>query len=213
MSFSPSQIHPFPHHVRARFDWFADTDLLGPFSSSTPHKRTGPRLGSGRVQCQPRNASRWTSLTSLPILSYMFAVYGTFFACGLEKSDSLYAPLPAYHMSGGVIGMGMSLMFGIRVVVCRKFSASRFWTECIKHDCTVVAYSLHRSVTTSSATTTTTTTTTSSVDSMEGALSIRLLWFWSSPSSNVILLCRTSAGLLYLESRTSFSIGPCCVLS
>ncbi len=35
------------------------------------------------------------------------------------------------------MGVGQCLIHGITVVVKKKFSASRFWEDCIKHNCTV----------------------------------------------------------------------------
>lgn len=38
------------------------------------------------------------------------------------------------------MGVGQCLINGLTVVVKKKFSASRFWEDCIKHNCTVVQY-------------------------------------------------------------------------
>lgn len=35
------------------------------------------------------------------------------------------------------MGVGQCLIHGITVVVKKKFSASRFWEDCIKYNCTV----------------------------------------------------------------------------
>lgn len=37
------------------------------------------------------------------------------------------------------MGIGQCLIHGLTVVVKKKFSASRFWEDCIKHNCTVRA--------------------------------------------------------------------------
>lgn len=39
--------------------------------------------------------------------------------------------------SGNIIGVGQCLLNGLTVVVKKKFSASRFWDDCIKYNCTV----------------------------------------------------------------------------
>ena len=51
--------------------------------------------------------------------------------------DIVYCPLPLYHSAGGVIGLGACFFFGATLVVRRKFSASRFWPECVQHRVTV----------------------------------------------------------------------------
>ncbi|RWS24015.1 long-chain fatty acid transport protein 4-like protein, partial [Leptotrombidium deliense] len=52
-----------------------------------------------------------------------------------DRHEIVYNCLPMYH----AMGLGttlMSLIFGHTVVIRRKFSASQFWEDCIKHDCT-----------------------------------------------------------------------------
>ncbi len=77
--------------------------------------------------------------------SYIFASYGGFYACGLVKKDTIYVPMPLYHMSGGCMGVGMTLMFGCTAVLRKKFSVSNFWSDCNKHGCTVV-FGVHLNV-------------------------------------------------------------------
>lgn len=42
-----------------------------------------------------------------------------------------------HALAGTIMGVGQCLLFGLTVVVRRKFSASSFWDDCVKHDCTV----------------------------------------------------------------------------
>lgn len=35
------------------------------------------------------------------------------------------------------MGIGQCLLHGMTVVIRKKFSASRFWDDCIKYNCTV----------------------------------------------------------------------------
>lgn len=55
----------------------------------------------------------------------------------ITEDDVLYNSLPLYHTSGGIIGVGQALLTGNTVVIRKKFSASNFWTDCIKYNCTV----------------------------------------------------------------------------
>ena len=43
-------------------------------------------------------------------------------------------------MTGAVMGSGMAFIFGAGVALRRKFSASNFWTDCIRYGCTVSHY-------------------------------------------------------------------------
>ncbi|KAM8824537.1 long-chain fatty acid transport protein 1a [Synchiropus picturatus] len=70
---------------------------------------------------------------------YRIAAFG-YYAFGMRKDDIIYDCLPLYHSAGNIMGVGQCLIHGLTVVVKRKFSASRFWEDCIKYNCTVVQY-------------------------------------------------------------------------
>uniref|UniRef100_A0A8C2WGV8 long-chain-fatty-acid--CoA ligase n=1 Tax=Cyclopterus lumpus TaxID=8103 RepID=A0A8C2WGV8_CYCLU len=70
---------------------------------------------------------------------YRIAAFG-FHSFGLCRNDVIYNCLPLYHSAGTIMGVGQCLLFGLTVVVRRKFSASRFWDDCVKHNCTVIQY-------------------------------------------------------------------------
>ncbi|KAF3700058.1 Long-chain fatty acid transport protein 1 [Channa argus] len=58
-------------------------------------------------------------------------------------SASRHSPspcVPPKGMNGNIMGVGQCLIHGLTVVVKKKFSASRFWEDCIKYNCTVVQY-------------------------------------------------------------------------
>lgn len=38
------------------------------------------------------------------------------------------------------MGVGQCLIYGLTVVLRKKFSASRFWDDCVKYNCTVRPY-------------------------------------------------------------------------
>ena len=44
-----------------------------------------------------------------------------------------YPPPPP----GNIVGVGQCLIHGMTVVIKKKFSASRFWDDCAKYNCTV----------------------------------------------------------------------------
>lgn len=55
----------------------------------------------------------------------------------LTEEDVLYDCLPLYHTAGGVIGVGQMIVAGTTLVIKKKFSASRFWDDCVEYKCTV----------------------------------------------------------------------------
>lgn len=46
-------------------------------------------------------------------------------------------PSPSLPSAGNIMGVGQCLLYGMTVVLRKKFSASRFWDDCVKHNCTV----------------------------------------------------------------------------
>ncbi|XP_060697510.1 long-chain fatty acid transport protein 4 [Hemiscyllium ocellatum] len=58
----------------------------------------------------------------------------------MRTDDIVYDCLPLYHSAGNIVGIGQCLLHGLTVVIRRKFSASRFWDDCVKYRCTIVQY-------------------------------------------------------------------------
>lgn len=63
-----------------------------------------------------------------------------FAAVRLTKDDSLYATLPFYHATGIVVGWASVIAGAGTVQLARRFSASRFWDDIRKYNCTSFAY-------------------------------------------------------------------------
>lgn len=81
--------------------------------------------------------------TGLPKAAVMTHVRAMFMAIsgryqtGITSKDVIYTTLPLYHTAGGLLGIGQCLLGGSTVVIRSKFSASNFWKDCIKYECTV----------------------------------------------------------------------------
>ncbi|XP_035207925.1 long-chain fatty acid transport protein 4-like [Stegodyphus dumicola] len=58
----------------------------------------------------------------------------------LKEFETFYNPLPLYHSAGGILFLSVVLAFGGKMVVRKKFSASNFWKEAVKHKATVSQY-------------------------------------------------------------------------
>ena len=57
-----------------------------------------------------------------------------------DASDRLYNCLPMYHSVGGVLATGAVLADGGSVVLRESFSASQFWNDVVRWDCTLFQY-------------------------------------------------------------------------
>ncbi|XP_046870855.1 long-chain fatty acid transport protein 6 isoform X1 [Hypomesus transpacificus] len=60
--------------------------------------------------------------------------------CGARSDDNIYIPLPLYHMTASLLGIGGCIELGATCVLKKKFSASHFWKDCVKHNITVFQY-------------------------------------------------------------------------
>ncbi len=58
----------------------------------------------------------------------------------MRAGDRLYDCLPLCHSVGGVAALAAALVNGGSVVIAEKFSASRFWSEVARWDCTIFQY-------------------------------------------------------------------------
>jgi fatty-acyl-CoA synthase len=59
---------------------------------------------------------------------------------GFHAGDRMYNCLPLYHSVGGVVAIGSVLVAGGSVVIADKFSATRFWPDVVKWECTLFQY-------------------------------------------------------------------------
>jgi fatty-acyl-CoA synthase len=58
----------------------------------------------------------------------------------VQPTDRMYNCLPMYHSVGGVQVIGAMLAAGGSVVIREKFSASQFWEDVVRWDCTLFEY-------------------------------------------------------------------------
>lgn len=58
----------------------------------------------------------------------------------IEPADRMYSCLPMYHSIGGVLAPGAALVGGGSIVIREKFSASQFWNDVVRWDCTMFQY-------------------------------------------------------------------------
>uniref|UniRef100_A0A674DP67 Very long-chain fatty acid transport protein n=1 Tax=Salmo trutta TaxID=8032 RepID=A0A674DP67_SALTR len=127
---------------------------ISPLSLSSPSPSLHPFLSLSSLHPPPQPPTSTDRLfyiytsgtTGLPKAAivvhsryYRIAAFG-YHAFRMRQDDIIYDCLPLYHSAGNIMGVGQCLINGLTVVVKKKFSASRFWEDCIKHNCTVVQY-------------------------------------------------------------------------
>jgi len=90
---------------------------------------------------QPGSTETALMLKSLPtsilIIRYCYMARGIQNFFNVTGSDIIYTSLPLYHTNANVLGIGQMINQGSTVALRKKFSASNFWNDCIKYQCTV----------------------------------------------------------------------------
>uniref|UniRef100_A0A8C3B007 long-chain-fatty-acid--CoA ligase n=1 Tax=Cyclopterus lumpus TaxID=8103 RepID=A0A8C3B007_CYCLU len=83
-----------------------------------------------------------TGLSKAARVGHMKAIVSMAFLhlCGATSDDVIYVTLPLYHMAASLLGIGGCIHLGATCVLKKKFSASQFWKDCVKHNVTVVQY-------------------------------------------------------------------------
>ncbi|MBP0110706.1 MULTISPECIES: long-chain-acyl-CoA synthetase [Bradyrhizobium] len=101
----------------------------------------------GKVSINDRALLIYTSgTTGLPkaasISHRRILNWGFWFAglTGATPQDRLYDCLPLFHSVGGIVAPCSMLAAGGSVVIAEKFSASNFWPDVVRHDCTLFQY-------------------------------------------------------------------------
>ncbi|KJH44847.1 AMP-binding enzyme [Dictyocaulus viviparus] len=71
---------------------------------------------------------------------YYSMVIGAAKSFGIYSSDRIYVSMPIYHTAAGILGIGQALCRGSCCVIRKKFSASNFWKDCVRYQCTASQY-------------------------------------------------------------------------
>jgi len=113
-------------HVIVKY-WFFDFDL----SDCHDHEKV-------TVAHQVTLARPWLHVGGcLCLRRYILAAGGCHSVIGCRRDDIIYSPLPQYHSVAGMIALAGTMHHGITMVMARKFSASRYWPDCVKYNVTV----------------------------------------------------------------------------
>ena len=120
-------------------------DFRGALDTMSPDRPDRSRRAHLRAKdpCMKMYTSGTTGLPKAAIVAhtralYYLQVFGV--ASKAAKEDRMMMVLPMYHATGGLCGVGAALSFGGCVLVRRKFSASKFWTDCVQSGATMFMY-------------------------------------------------------------------------
>jgi fatty-acyl-CoA synthase len=139
-----------PHLAAAPCIWSHGSGATFPDIAAQVVGISGDALG--RDECPPVGIDDlalyvYTSgTTGLPkaarISHYRLMVWTHWFAGMMETGpdDRMYNCLPMYHSIGGAAAIGAALVNGGAVAIQEKFSASAFWDDIARFDCTLFQY-------------------------------------------------------------------------
>ncbi|XP_014278846.1 long-chain fatty acid transport protein 4 [Halyomorpha halys] len=71
---------------------------------------------------------------------YFFLAGAISYQAWFKKSDIFYTPLPLYHTAGGAMCIGQAIVYGATIVIRKKFSASSYFQDISKYNCTISQY-------------------------------------------------------------------------
>ncbi|XP_052122395.1 long-chain fatty acid transport protein 4-like [Frankliniella occidentalis] len=123
-------------------DWFADLEpLLAAESTDKPVVDFTPGHWDHLMYIY---TSGTTGLPKASIVTHgrtLFWPMGLFRVVGMDPArDVFYCSLPMYHAAGGAYAASLALAHRVPVAFAPKFSASKFWTDCARHNATIAHY-------------------------------------------------------------------------
>ena len=114
--------------------------------AAVPATRPDRSVRDGLVNGDPLFFIYTSGTTGLPKAArfshgkFLTVAGGTAGLIGFRPTDRMYVALSLYHTAGGVMALGAPLLDGGTAIVTRKFSASRFWDDCVEHGATTFQY-------------------------------------------------------------------------
>jgi len=84
-----------------------------------------------------------TGLPKAAVITHRRLMMWTHWFAGMmdtSPADRMYNCLPMYHSVGGAVATGAALVNGGSVVIREKFSASEFWAEIVRFECSLFQY-------------------------------------------------------------------------
>jgi fatty-acyl-CoA synthase len=105
-----------------------------------PRVRTGLEAGDPYLYIYTSGTTGLPKAARISHLRGMSIASGAIGPLALGPGDRMYIALPLYHSAGGGMALGGALLSGATAVIAPRFSASRFWSDCVRHDVTHFQY-------------------------------------------------------------------------
>ncbi|KAF8765033.1 Long-chain fatty acid transport protein 1 like protein [Argiope bruennichi] len=115
-------------------------DTLIPESPTTPPKHHKGSMNDRLFYVYTSGTTGMPKAAIIRHSRFMWLGAGIHHMNTIQDDDVLYTALPLYHTAGGILSLSQTLLFGNTCGIRSKFSASKFWDDCIKYEATVAQY-------------------------------------------------------------------------
>ncbi|MGA2793741.1 MAG: long-chain-acyl-CoA synthetase, partial [Roseiarcus sp.] len=134
--------HGAPEAVDCGTTWPRIDEIVETFSDSplTSGERVAPTIDDGALYVYTSGTTGMPKAARITHSRLLRMIHGWSAAMNAVSSDRVYQCLPMYHSNGGILAPGAVLTVGGSCVIRERFSASEFWTDIIRHECTMFVY-------------------------------------------------------------------------
>ncbi|WP_246731357.1 long-chain-acyl-CoA synthetase [Methylocapsa sp. S129] len=128
---------PPPGMAEPRIDEIIETFSDAPL---TPGERVALTIDDGALYVYTSGTTGMPKAARITHSRLQRMIYGFSAVMNAQASDRMYQSLPMYHSTGGVLATGAVLSVGGSCFIRERFSASDFWADIVRHQCTMFVY-------------------------------------------------------------------------
>lgn len=114
--------------------------FLDKASPSAPNPPEKPGYNDRLLYIYTSGTTGYPKAAIITNVRYIFIAGAYAYQVGLKYSDRFYTAMPLYHTAAGIMCIGQSLLYGCTTVIRKKFSASGYFQDISKYNCTAAQY-------------------------------------------------------------------------
>jgi fatty-acyl-CoA synthase len=128
---------PQTETAEPRIDQIVETFSDAPLS---PDERVALTIDDGALYVYTSGTTGMPKAARITHSRLQRMIHGFSAAMDAKASDRMYQCLPMYHSTGGLLATGAVLTVGGSCFIRERFSASDFWADIVRHQCTLFVY-------------------------------------------------------------------------
>jgi fatty-acyl-CoA synthase len=126
-----------PEAVMPRIDEIIETFSDAPLR---PDERVALTIDDGALYVYTSGTTGMPKAARITHSRLQRMIFGFSAVTNAKASDRMYQCLPMYHSTGGVLATGAVLTVGGSCFIRERFSASDFWNDIVRNQCTMFVY-------------------------------------------------------------------------